>query len=616
MRYVSEIYLNKKDITSSDWMQFLESISKYFKIFNIWNIIVKISGNNIRYFIESNIELPITLNNNASFLLKKSDDIKIPLIHGTYFLLTKPDDNIIDFYDKCKIEKKGDLKYIKIFFKKVSYKKIISKTNLYVDKEDKYKKYRLVFNCPSEILAVNFKINNRFLYKSTPKYLDISKCFHLLKSDSLCSSLKADTFPYLIGDYYINMNDYSFDKHSLILGASGSGKSKFISSFIANIQKNSDLSQKYKVVIIDPHASLEHDIGGLGRVIDFKSIQQSIDLFINNVNDVISSTELLLDLFKSLINDQYNPKLERVLRHAIYLLLIAKQFNFHDLRTLILDLEYRTNLIRKFEDELPISVVDFFLADFNDLKTNSYSQAISPIISFIDEMEMIPVFNEKNISDTLEGVINKNFLTIFSLDMVKLGNKVTKTISGLIMQQLFTLIENYSFDSHILFVVDEVAVIENPILLRFLAEARKYNLSLILAGQYFSQVSSSLKSAIFANIVNYYIFRVSKMDADNLIDNFSIKIPLDDSRDRKVKLLTDLNNRECIVRIQANEFLLPAIKCSTTDFISIPYIREKCDKEENKELEIKNNNFSFQINSNINMHDILTLNSTRGEINE
>ena len=612
MKYISEIYLNKKDLNSDDWLQFLESISKYFKVFNIWNIIVKISENTIRYFIESNIELSSTINGNSAFLLKKNDII-VPVVHNKNYLFANLNNNIIDYYDKYKIEKKGELKFIKISFRKIGDKKVISKTNLYIKKEEKYKTYRLVFNCPPEILAVNFRINNRFLCKSTPKYLDISKSLHLLKSESYCSSLKVSTFPYLNGDYYINMNDYSFDKHSLILGASGSGKSKFISSFITNIERNSELSKKYKIVIIDPHASLEHDVGGLGSVIDFKSTFRSIDLFANNVDDVISSTELLLDLFKSLICDQYNSKLERVLRHAIYLLLIAKQFNFHDLRLLILDLEYRTNLIRKFENTLPISVVDFFLADFNDLKTNSYSQAISPIISFIDEMEMIPVFNGTKINVTLEEVVNKNFLTIFSLDMVSLGNKVTKTISGLIMQQLFTLIENYSFDSHILFIVDEVAVVENPILSRFLAEARKYNLSLFLAGQYFSQISESLKNAVFANIVNYYIFRVSKIDADKLIDNFSIKIPLDDSRERKVNLLTELNNRECVARIQANGVILPAIKCTTTDFISIPYIREKCIEVENKKLEIKNNNFSFQINSNINMHDILILNSTRGE---
>ena len=70
-------------------------------------------------------------------------------------------------------------------------------------------------------------------------------------------------------------------------------------------------------------------------------------------------------------------------------------------------------------------------------------------------------------------------------------------------------------EEHIIFVVDEVAVVENPILRRFLSEARKYNVSLVLAQQYFSQISDELQKSIFANVLNYYIFRVSISDARN-----------------------------------------------------------------------------------------------------
>lgn len=183
-----------------------------------------------------------------------------------------------------------------------------------------------------------------------------------------------------------------------------------------------------------------------------------------------------------------------------------------------LNLEYRNDLIKKFKYILPISVIDFFLTDFNDLKTRSYGEAISPIIGFIDEMEMIPVFNSEQKSDNLINTIKNNFLVLFSLDRTKLGNKVTRVIAGLIMQQLLTIIARHEINGHIIFIIDEVAVVESSILSRYLSEARKYNLSLILAGQYFNQISSQLKNAIFANVINYFIFRVSKLDANLLVD--------------------------------------------------------------------------------------------------
>lgn len=433
----------------------------------------------------------------------------------------------------------------------------------------------------------------------------------MLNSDINNALLSIDTFPYLQEKYYLNQNNFSFDKHSIIMGSSGCGKSKFISLLINNINKNKILKQKYKVVVIDPHAALENDIGGIGKVIDFKSDLDSIDLFINNNDDVVSSTELLLDLLKSLITDQYNSKLERVLRHSIYLLLMNASFNFKNLRKLILDLEYRNGLIKKLQHNLPISIIDFFLSDFNDLKTKSYTEAISPIIGFIDEMEMLPVFNSDKNNENLSNTIHDNFLTLFSLDRTKLGNKVTKTISGLVMQQLLTIIQRQEISEHIIFIIDEVAVVENPILSRYLSETRKYNLSLVLVGQYFNQISEDLKNSIFANVVNYFIFRVSKLDANVLVDNFNMKIPLDNSKEKKIKLLTELNNRECIVRIDSNGILLPAFKAVTLDFTSIPRKRRNftdINPNISKDREIKKQN--FKIDANINLKDILISTST------
>ena len=614
MGLASEIYLTKKEISKNDWAELIKSISHYNGIFQTWKLIITNDKNLIRYFVQSKCSLPATLNNLNSFLLKKSeiDDINY---QKRKLYLTRFYDSLIDIINNTEIKNKGTVDRLEIMFRKITPNKIRSKIYIYLRKSNISYKYRILGAIPINLLSLDFEGNKRYFYKSAPKYLDINKCLHLLNSDSSSALLKVDTFPYLQGDFYLNQTSYNFDKHSIILGSSGSGKSKFISSIISNINNNCNLKAKYKVVVIDPHAALENDIGGFSRVIDFKNTIDSIDLFINNSDDVIAANELLLELFKSLIADQYNSKLERVLRHAIHLLLTDESFNFQNLRNLLLNLEYRTNLIKKHQNNIPISVIDFFLTDFNDLKTKSYGEAISPIIGFIDEMEMLPVFNKNENFANLKNTIHDNFLTLFSLDRTKLGDKVTKTIAGLVMQQLLTIIQSYTINEHIIFVVDEVSVIENPILARFLSEARKYNLSLILAGQYFSQISEQLRNAIFANIVNYYIFRISQMDANILVDNFDMKIPLEDTKDRKIKLLTELNNRECIVRIDANGILLPAFKGSTLDYQSIPRI-----KVNNSNAIINNEclpkfKTKFQIDNTINLKDILlTTSSSRKDV--
>ena len=611
MGLTSEIYLTKKNVNKDEWLELIKTISNYNGFLRRWKIIITNDKNQISYFVETRCSLPATINNLNSFLLRNAKTVKVPKEDYTFFSLPKIGSNIIDIINNCEIKNKGMLEYLEISFLKLSEDKILSKINYYLNKNRCIKKYKVIYAIATNILAVDFDGNKRYFYKSPPKYLDINKVLHLLTTDYNNALLEIDTFPYLNGNFYLNQNSFSFDKHSIIIGSSGCGKSKFLSLLINNINKNNRLKQKYKIVVIDPHAALEDDIGGMGKVIDFKNSLDSIDLFINNSDDIVASTELLLDLFKSLIADQYNSKLERVLRHSIHLLLINQAFNFRNLRKIILDLEYRNNLIKKFKYDLPVSVIDFFLSDFNDLKTKAYGEAISPIISFIDEMEMIPVFNLEQNYDNLKKTIHDNFLTLFSLDRTKLGDKVTKTIAGLIMGQLLTLVQRREIDEHIIFIIDEVSVVENQLLSRYLSEARKYNLSLILVGQYFNQISDKLKNSIFANVVNYFIFRVSKLDAMILVDNFNMKIPLDDSKERKISLMTELNNRECIVRIDTNGVLLPAFKARTLDYTSIPRIKSNEEKVNANRLDkprtLKND---FKLDSNVNLKDILISNST------
>ncbi len=610
MGLFQEIYLTKKFVSKEEWLEFIRTISTYCGVLKNWKLIIVNDKNQIRYFIKSKYNLPTTINNLNSFLLKKVDDINLPKINYAYLSLPKIGSSIIDLINYSEIKNKGALRIVEINFHKLYEDKIKSKVYFYLNKNGVIKKYRIILPIPTNLLSVDFEGNKRYFYKTAPKYLDINKILHLLSTDLNNSLLEIDTFPYLQGNFYLKQNSFSFDKHSIIIGSSGCGKSKFISSLINNIFKNDDFKGRYKVVVIDPHASLENDIGGIGKVIDFRTNLDSIDLFINKSDDIVSATELLLDLLKSLIADQYNSKLERVLRHSIHILLTDETFSFKTLRKLILDLEYRNDLIKKLKDKLPISVIDFFLSDFNDLKTKSYNEAISPIIAFIDEMEMLPVFSVDVEMDNLKKTINNNFLTLFSLDRTKLGDKVTKTIAGLIMQQLLTIVQKREIDEHIIFIIDEVAVVENPILSRYLSEARKYNLSLVLASQYFSQISEELKNAIFANVINYFIFRVSKLDANILVDNFNMKVPLDDTQERKIKMLTELNNRECIARIDENGILLPAFKGKTIDYISIPRIKKETPIESKEEKKTEPKKHNFKLNTDIDLHEILVANST------
>ncbi len=394
--------------------------------------------------------------------------------------------------------------------------------------------------------------------------------------------------------------------------AHGTGKSKFLSLLINNIYKNPEYKMKYKIVVIDPHSSLEDDIGGLEntKVIDFKTNKNSIDLFMNSKENVVSESEVLLTLFKSLMDKEYNSKLERVLRHSLYLLIYIEKVSLKNLRDLVTDSEFRNKIINKYKERLPEPIINFFQKDFNDLKNKSHQEAISPIISFIDEMTIFPVFSNNEKLKSLEDIVKENFLSIISFDEASIGEKTTKTISGLVMGQMFNLIQKRAIDEHVIFIIDEVSIIQNPIIKRFLSEARKYNLSVILAGQYFNQVADDLQKAIFANVINYYTFRVSREDAVFLSRNMQMEVAVHDSFFTKVRILTELANRECVLRISSNGKVLPAFKAKTLDVKSVPRQKEEPEKEliitENKIEKAK----KFLINSTVDIKEIMKSQST------
>lgn len=564
--------------------------------------------------------MPSIIQDFSEFILKKVDEeeniFDEKSITNRWYIVTTKEKSILDIYDKSEVKNGKKLKFLEIDILPIT--KNYYRFRTYIFFENKYGyliKRRAVFSVPYQLLSIDFSKYNRFFYKKdATKFLDIQKTIHILKDNKKDAFLKVNTFPYLIEDYYLHLNQYDFDKHSIIVGASGTGKSKLISTLVMNLSKNEEYKRKYKVVIIDPHAEIKNDIGGIEntKILDFEKTKNSFNLFMRASKDLIVTTELILSLFQTLMADQYNSKLERVLRHSIYLLTKLNKMDFANLKKLLTEVEYKNELLKA--DNLLESTIDFFSVEFNKLKTESYQEAFSPIISFIDEMELLPGLKSKGTERDLKDIIEDNFLTIISLNQSKLGMNATKTIAGFTMQQILQLIQNYTYDEHIIFIIDEVALLENPILSRFLSESRKYNLSLILAQQYFNQISEKLQKAIFSNMINYYIFRVSREDARILDGNIRMDIAVKNSFITRMKILTELKNRECIVRIGRQGKVYPAFQAKTLDFVPIPQkvlnqiLTTEFDFESEEQKKIKEKeetDNTFSIDSNISLKDIM-----------
>lgn len=574
-----EIFLTSNHVTEESWLAFLNTVAKLNGYFHSFDVYATTTKNEVRFFLVTTCIIPPILNSLGDFLIQEIEvenaPFELPALFPFLFITNK-EKNLLDVFDKVESRNGKTLSMVQMHFLPFAKDHFWTKTYTYFRSGPKapFRRKRAFFAIPHFFFSIDFSVYNRFFYrKNANEYLDIQKTLPVFQSSSDHALLRVNTFPYLPEEYYLSPYSYDARTHSIIIGSSGTGKSKFASAFIRQILQNPDLSTQAKVVVIDPHASLEQDIGGLPDtcVLDFKDTQNSANLFLQkNGQDLIASVELMLSLFQTLMQDQYNPKLERVLRHSIHLLETCQLLNFSNLRKLLLDMDFRNRLLTQKQEELPESVIHFFATDFNELKSKSYTEAISPILAFLDEIELLPAFQESQELAQIQEKIHEHDLTIFSLDQASLGQKVTKTISGLVMQQIWELAKSHTYAQPIILVIDEVSVIENPILARLLSEARKYNLSVVLIQQYFSQITEELRKSIFANVSNFYVFRVSKSDALLLENNLQMEIAVHNSYKVRLKLLTELKNRECIVRISQNGVLLPAFKARTLDFVPQP----------------------------------------------
>ena len=578
--YIFEIYCLEDTLEAKHWQTLYKAFITHLGMLGgKFTIIFAGQENIIRFFIKTNKDISTLSNSIDGFILRPvpKEAVELPMGAHKEFGLFQfvAGGNILDLKEKQQIKKGRNLQFASISVRSLSYENAIVGCDLYFELPGKQWSvaHKTLTSFPAQLLAIDFANNTSYLKKSVPKYLNIEKSMHVLSSDNVNAVFEVDAFPYFSKPYYLNLTNYEFYKHSFIVGASGSGKSKLISLFVDRLHATA-LAQQYRVIIIDPHAALADDFSHLQdkKVINFGD--ESTELFGGNATDISAATELTGTLFKSLLGDNANSKADRLLRFSLYVLLTAQAMSLGNLKRFLTETDTRNQLLEHVQGYIPDNISHFFGADFNDMRTKYYNETISPIVSLVDEMQLQPALvSEGELS--LSKTIQDNFLTVFSLNKVSMGDKVVKTVAGLLIQQIFLLAQARAFGQQVILIIDEVSVVQNPAMAAILAEARKFNLTVILTQQYFGQIEKDLRDAIFANTYNYYVFKVSEEDARALEGNLTIELPKElvekenakgiKEQDTRVKLMTSLHPRECLVRVLANGQVVPAVKARTLD---------------------------------------------------
>ena len=362
-------------------------------------------------------------------------------------------------------------------------------------------------------------------------------------------------------------------RHIYIIGQTGAGKSGLL-----ELLALSDTFYNHGYCIIDPHGDFAIDNlrfipeSRIKDVIYFNPADVDYPVAFNplEVYDPSRKPNIcseVIGVLKRMFGDSWGPRLEHILRYTILALLDRPETTLLDISRILTDKEFRKETLEYCTD---VTVLQFWKHEFGQWNEKQVNESIAPVLNKVGAFTANPIirniigqpkssFNIRkimdegkilivNLSKGLIGEDNAAILGAFLVTKVQLAAMSRSDIPNIEDRRPFYLY----VDEFQNFATDSFAVI--------LSEARKYGLNLTVANQYVSQMTESVRDAVFGNVGTTISFRVSADDAPVLVKQFE---PTFEESD-----IIQLNNRHFIISMIIGGEKVPAFSATT---LSIPH---------------------------------------------
>jgi hypothetical protein len=323
-------------------------------------------------------------------------------------------------------------------------------------------------------------------------------------------------------------------KHMAIFGKSGVGKTTLMRNMIV-----ADLHAGNGITVIDPHGSLIEDLlasiprsrtndviylnpADPVRVIGL-NVLQSVGR--NQHSLVVSS---LISILRNLYPNNWGPRTEYILEHAVYALLEQPQpATLAALPKLLVDHTYRKRVLAHVSDPAVQAFFRFYELQNDRLREESIAPLLNKVSKFITNPLLRTVIGQTTSSFDFRWAMDTGKILLCNLSKGALGEDVSSLLGSLIVTKL-SLASLSRQDSpeadrrlHFLF-ADEVQNFTHGVdFPTILSEARKYALSLTIGTQTLSQLPGTTIEAVFGNCATIVSFRVSGEDAKAFVREFA-----------------------------------------------------------------------------------------------
>lgn len=369
-------------------------------------------------------------------------------------------------------------------------------------------------------------------------------------------------------NHQFGMLRYDRSRHVYIIGQTGAGKSGTLELFAL-----SDIFHGQGYAIIDPHGDFAVNnmrfIPGsrVDDVVYFNPADTAYPLGFNplEVTNPAQKTNIsseVIGVLKRMFGESWGPRLEYILRYTILALLDRPETTMLDITRMLTDKKFRKETLGYCTDTV---VLQFWNVEFASWTDKFQAEAIAPVLNKVGAFTANPVirniigqpkstFNIRqimddgkilivNLSKGLIGEDNAAILGSFLVTKIQLAAMSRSDIPDIKDRRPFYLY----VDEFQNFATDSFATI--------LSEARKYGLNLTVANQYISQMTDTVRNAVFGNVGTMISFRVSADDAPILAKQFEPQFEPND--------LLQMHNRHFIINMVINGEKAPAFSATT-----------------------------------------------------
>jgi hypothetical protein len=329
-------------------------------------------------------------------------------------------------------------------------------------------------------------------------------------------------------------------RHMYLIGKTGVGKTTCLQNMaIDKIRKG------HGVGIIDPHGDFIQEILEFvpkERIKDVVMIDPSdrdfpvafnpLENVDENQKNVMASG--LVGIFKKIWADSWGPRLEHILRNTILALLDYPEATMLGVPKILVNQNYRDKVIEAIQDPV---VKDFWVSEFGQYDDRFRTEAISPIQNkvgqFLAASMVRNILGQPKSTIDFKDVMDNKKILLMDLSKGKIGEDASALLGAMLITKIQLTAMQRAYipeperQDFTLF-VDEFQNFATESFATILSEARKYNLSLIMANQYIAQMEEVVREAIFGNVGTLISFRVGPTDAPYLAKEFMPTFEEDD----------------------------------------------------------------------------------------